>query len=282
MNISEIHPFIRYAHYIPIGKDADYKSTIPYDHRFFYMYEGTAAILTDKECYILNKGDVLIIPSGNKYRLLPPEENAVYLALNFDYTQSNITLKKPIPPAEFDIFDSHLVLERLEELNVPVFNEVTCIRKMKKISSSLSRIEYEYTQKLLYFEDIIANIMAELLLECVREQHGREYKGSKEIIGIVIGYINENIEKPLSNKIIGEALNLHPNYISKLMKISTGLPLHRYLMQTRVYRSIELLTEGKYTVSEIAELCGFCDIYHYSKLFKKIIGIPPSEYKKTV
>lgn len=282
MNVSKINPFIRYAHYIPIGKDANYKSTIPYDHRFFYMYEGTAEIETDKECYRLNKGDVLIIPSGNKYLLLPPKDKAVYIALNFDYTQSNIKLKKPIPPVESDIFDSQLILERLEELNVPVFNEVTCIRKMKKISSSLSRIIHEYTQKLLYFEDIIANIMAELLLECVREQHGQKYTGSKEVTGIVIGYINENIEKNLSNKIIGEALNLHPNYISKLIKLSTGLPLHQYLMQARIYHSIELLTEGKHTVSEIAELYGFCDIYHYSKLFKKIIGIPPSEYKRTI
>ena len=73
MNISKIHPFIRYAHYIPIDRNADYKPTIPYDHRFFYMYEGTAQIWTEEEQYILNKGDVLIIPSGNKYQLLTPQ-----------------------------------------------------------------------------------------------------------------------------------------------------------------------------------------------------------------
>lgn len=278
MNISEIHPFIRYAHYIPIGKDAGYKCTIPYDHRFFYMYDGAARIQTDKELYLLNKGDVLIIPSGNKYRLLPPDNNAVYIALNFDYTQSNIRQQKPIPPVEADTFDSQLILEKPEDFNIPVFNEVTYISGMKKISSRLSRIEREYSQKLLYFENIISNIMAELLLECARAQHGQRYKGSNEIASIVIGYINENLGRPLSNKTIGEALKLHPNYISKLIKISTGLPLHQYLLRTRVYHSIELLAEKKLTVSEIAEQCGFCDIYHYSKSFKKIIGIPPSQY----
>lgn len=278
MNISKIHPFIRYAHYIPIDRNADYKPTIPYDHRFFYMYEGTAQIWTEEEQYILNKGDVLIIPSGNKYQLLTPQSKAVYIALNFDYTQSNVTLKKPIPPVEFNFFDSHYVLENLEELKVPVFNEVTYIREMKKFSSRLSRIEREYSQKLLYFEDITANILSELLLECLREQQGQKYNGNKEIANIVIGYINENIDKQLSNKIIGKALNLHPNYISKLIKISTGLPLHRYLMRTRVYHSIDLLAEKKHTISEIAQLCGFCDIYHYSKTFKKIMGIPPSKY----
>lgn len=278
MNISEIHPFIRYAHYIPIGRDAGYKCTIPYDHRFFYMYDGSAAIQTEKGCCLLDKGDVVIIPSGNKYQLLPPENKAVYIALNFDYTQSNIKRQKPIPPVEADTFDSKLILEKPEDFNIPVFNEVTYISGMKKFSSRLSRIEREYSQKLLYFEDIISNILAELLLECARTQHGQKYKGSKETASVVIGYINENLGRPLSNTAIGEALKLHPNYISRLIKISTGLPLHQYLLRTRVYHSIELLTEKKLTISEIAEQCGFCDIYHYSKSFKKIIGIPPSQY----
>lgn len=277
MNISKIHPFIRYAHYIPIGSDADYKCTIPYDHRLFYMYDGSADIQTDKGVYTLVKGDVLIIPSGNKYRLLPPRDKAVYIALNFDYTQSNSKQQKPIPPVEADTFNSKLILEKTGDVNIPIFNKVTYVSGMKKFSSRLTRIEHEYSQKLLYFEDITSNILAELLLECARAQLGQN-KGSREIASIVIGYINENIERPLSNKIIGEALMLHPNYISKLIKIATGLPLHQYLLRARVYRSVELLTENQLTVSEIAEQCGFCDIYHYSKVFKKIMGMPPSKY----
>lgn len=278
MNISEIHPFIRYAHYIPIGSDADYKCTIPYDHRLFYMYNGSADIETEKALYSLAKGDVLIIPSGNKYRLLPPENNAVYLALNFDYTQTNSKHQTPIPPVEADTFNSQLILEKSGDFNIRGFNEITYIRGMKKISSSLTHIEREYSQKLLYFEDITSNILAELLLECARAQLGQKYQGGREIASIVIGYINENISKPLSNKAIGEALMLHPNYISRLIKITTGLPLHQYLLRARIDRSIELLSEKKLTISEIAEQCGFCDIYHYSKTFKKIIGISPSEY----
>ena len=279
MNISEIHPFIRYAHYIPIAEDADYKPTIPYDHRFFYVYEGSASIQTDKKCYHLNKGDVLIIPSGNKYHLLPPENKAVYIALNFDYTQLNTKIKNPIPPVEVDIFNSKLILEKSEDVDISVFNEVTYISGMKNFSSRLTRIEREYSQKLLYFEDVISNIFADLLIECVRAFRRQEYKGNKETVSVVIGYINENISKPLSNKKIGEALMLHPNYISKLIKVSTGMPLHQYLLKTRIYHSIELLSEKRLTISEIAEQCGFCDIYNYSKSFKKIIGIPPSKYE---
>ena len=100
-------------------------------------------------------------------------------------------------------------------------------------------------------------------------QHGQKYKGSNEIANIVIGYINENLGRPLSNKTIGEELKLHPNDISRLVKISTCLLLHQYLMRTRVYHSIELLTENKHTVSEISELCGFCECKCQAKMYKK-------------
>lgn len=277
MEIEKVHPFIRYAHYIPVDKHSSYGTMIPCDHRFFYLYDGTADIETDEGCQTLNKGDVLIIPSGNRYRILTPQDKAVYIAINFDYTQSNINLQTPIPPVEVNRFNSKLILEKSADISV--FNKVTYISGMKNFSSRLTRIEREYSQKLLYFEDVISNIFADLLIECVRAIRRQEYKGSKEVASIVIGYINENISRPLSNKEIGEALMLHPNYISKLVKITTGLPLHQYLLRTRVYHSIELLTEKKLTISEIAEQCGFCDIYHYSKSFKKIIGIPPSKYE---
>ena len=277
MEIEKVHPFIRYAHYIPVDKHSAYVTMIPCDHRFFYLYDGAADIETDEGRQTLNKGDVLIIPAGNRYRILTPQDKAVYIAINFDYTQLNINLQTPIPPVEVSRFNSKLILEKSADISV--FNKVTYISGMKNFSSRLTRIEREYSQKLLYFEDVISNIFADLLIECVRAIRRQEYKGSKEVASIVIGYINENISRPLSNKEIGEALMLHPNYISKLVKITTGLPLHQYLLRTRVYHSIELLTEKKLTISEIAEQCGFCDIYHYSKSFKKIIGIPPSKYE---
>ena len=84
----------------------------------------------------------------------------------------------------------------------------------------------------------------------------------------------------LTNKIIGENFNLHPNYISSIMKVYTGIPLHQYILKARISHSIDLISEKKYSLTEIAEKCGFSDIYHYSKSFKKIIGISPGAYNK--
>lgn len=279
MDISKAHPFVRYAHYIPITPNSSYILSIPYDHRIFYMYDGSARIQTDDKIYDLNKYDMLIIPAGSRYRLLPTDRhNAVYIALNFDITQTNINQKAPIPPTAADKFNLGLMSENPQNLVSSLLDKITYIPGAKDFSSRLNRIEREYAQKLLYYEDVISNILAEILLECLRINENQNFKGNKDITKTVIGYINENYSRPISNQSIGNALKLHPNYISKLVKAATGFPLHQYIIKVRISHSMELLSEKKYAVSEIAELCGFCDIYHFSRIFKKIVGVSPSKY----
>ena len=281
MHFTDIRPFIRYVHYVPLGKISQYPDTIPYDNRLFYMYKGTASIKTTNECYTLNEGDILLIPSGHRYRLLPSENTSSYIAVNFDYTQANIEKHNVIYPAEADKYNRSLKLEEVSFKDTPQLNSIVCIRGMREVAGKLVRIEQEYSEKLLYSEFITSNTMSELLFECARKLNGQNHKENKEIVGMIIGYINDNIEKKLSNKIIAENFNLHPNYISSVMKIYTGIPLHQYLLKARISRSIDLISEQKYSLTEIAEKCGFSDIYHYSKSFKKIIGVSPGTYNKS-
>ena len=48
----------------------------------------------------------------------------------------------------------------------------------------------------------------------------------------------------------------------------------------KLNRAAELITEGKHTVSEIADMTGFSTLSHFSKSFKKQFGVSPSEYGK--
>ena len=123
-----------------------------------------------------------------------------------------------------------------------------------------------------------SKVFAEILIECARTVYTQRFKGNGETISSIMSYVNENYHQNLTNQKIGEVFNLHPNYISSLIKIFTGMPLHQYLMHIRISRSIEMLETKAYSINEIAEKCGFCSIYHYSKTFRKLMGIPPSKY----
>ena len=146
------------------------------------------------------------------------------------------------------------------------------------MSARLIKLEQEFSHKLLYFENIISKLFAEILYECARSIHNEIHNSNREISKIVIEYINENFDKPLSNKYIGQEFNLHPNYVSGLVKAATGMPMHQYIIIKRVSNSVDMLNTKRYTINEIAKRCGFCDIYHYSKTFKRIMGVSPSMF----
>ena len=78
-----------------------------------------------------------------------------------------------------------------------------------------------------------------------------------------------------------EYFGFHKNYISTMIKEYTGMPLHRYLNRVRISHALDMLNDGDIPIGEIARLCGFCDIYYFSRYFKSAVGVSPSEYRRT-
>lgn len=99
--------------------------------------------------------------------------------------------------------------------------------------------------------------------------------------------INKNVSNPtfyLETEI--KKLPLNYDYIRKLFKKETGATPHDYLLKQRMELAAQLLTGGianrysKYTVSQIAEACGFTEPLYFSRVFKKYYGVAPSDYAK--
>lgn len=79
-------------------------------------------------------------------------------------------------------------------------------------------------------------------------------------------------------------LPLNSDYVRKLFKSEVGITPHDYLMDLRMNLASQLILSGmsnqysKYSVSQIAEMCGFAEPLYFSRVFKKKFGVPPSEY----
>lgn len=81
-------------------------------------------------------------------------------------------------------------------------------------------------------------------------------------------------------------LPLNYDYVRKLFKKEVGETPHAYLLRLRMELAAQFLTSGitnrysKYTVSQIAEACGFAEPLYFSRVFKKYYGVSPSAYGK--
>ncbi len=98
------------------------------------------------------------------------------------------------------------------------------------------------------------------------------------LVNAIISYINENYMEDISLEKISRNMYLSPVYISKVFKDETGESPINYLIKTRLDKARDLLEQGNMTIKEIAKNVGYNDAYHFSKLFKKYYGYPPSKH----
>lgn len=278
MFFSEIHPFVRYVYFLHINPTDVYSTKRPLDNRLFFMYSGTLDILVENRRYTLTDGDALIIPSGFKYRLISVQKKATCIGVNFDYTKNNASKSKPIVPMEEKSFIPSMQLEVVKFEDSGEFNSEAFIKNARSVTSKFLDLESEYSCRRLHSELITSGLLTEILTTFFRMMREKE-KSNETFIRIVLDYIKKNLSKPISNTDVAAAFNMHPNYISTLVKSYTGMSLHKYLLHLRIHRALDLLKSDIATVGEVAEKCGFVDIYHFSKAFKKIVGVCPSKYR---
>lgn len=95
-----------------------------------------------------------------------------------------------------------------------------------------------------------------------------------------ISYIQLNLNQELSVTFLAERANLHTDYFSRLFQQYTGERPVKYIQEKRIERAQYLMVTTQMTYSEIATQTGFENVFYFSKIFKKITGMSPGNYKK--
>lgn len=95
----------------------------------------------------------------------------------------------------------------------------------------------------------------------------------------VYNYIRENFSKPISLAKISKVAHMSPFSFSRFFKKNCGAGFVEYLNSVRMNKACHLLRETEYQISDISAGCGFNTISNFNKLFKKIEGMSPRNYR---
>ncbi|MEG2324400.1 MAG: helix-turn-helix domain-containing protein [Anaerovoracaceae bacterium] len=106
------------------------------------------------------------------------------------------------------------------------------------------------------------------------------YTGTSVIIGKAVDYINEFYSKSLTLASTAKAMHTNSSYLSSLFKKEMGISFSQYLTQVRLNYSMKLLAETHLSMTEIGMNAGFSEQSYFTKVFKDIIGMTPSQYRK--
>ena len=105
-------------------------------------------------------------------------------------------------------------------------------------------------------------------------------KGYQFIIQKAEKLIEEHYMEELSVQQVAAQLHLSPGYLSTLMKRYTRMSFVEYMTSVRIKHAKSYLRKSGFRVYEIAELVGYPDQFYFSRIFKRVTGRSPAEYRK--
>lgn len=106
-------------------------------------------------------------------------------------------------------------------------------------------------------------------------QEGKNYS-----IEFAKEYIEEHYFEPLTLNMVADKVGITPAYLSSIFSQHMGVTLIDYLNEIRIEHACVYLKQNYFKTYEVAYKVGFRDEKYFSKVFRKVKGMSPSEYKK--
>lgn len=104
----------------------------------------------------------------------------------------------------------------------------------------------------------------------------------RETLSIVLDYIKNHYSEDISVDKLAFATKISRDYLCKVFMNELNTIPSSYIVRYRVYESLYLLSNTDYTIAKISNMVGFYDQFHFSKSFKKVLGMTPSQYRKNL
>jgi AraC family transcriptional regulator len=96
---------------------------------------------------------------------------------------------------------------------------------------------------------------------------------------LVVDFIHGHLNQDLRLAELAALAGMSPHYFAQLFRQSTGQTPHRYVLLQRVERAKRLLRNGRLSALEIGLTLGFADASHFSKVFRRMVGVTPSAFR---
>ncbi|MGW9526580.1 AraC family transcriptional regulator [Paenibacillus terrae] len=234
-------------------------------HELVLVTEGLGSIVIGGKKYSLKQGMLFYIGSGVLHSLEPDSnEPPHFLTVHFSYARVNLN------DGKWDITDEPrmLPLHPAQEL-----------KDAYSVQDLFHKLVDSWNAKLPGYELMTRTLLQQLFIsisQSVRKQHWNDSNARK--VEKIIQYMHQHINSKVTLTELSEMVQLAPTYLSRTFKETTGYAVIEFFNKIKIDKAKELLIEGDKKVKEVAQALGFTDEFYFSRLFKRMEGISPSEY----
>lgn len=133
------------------------------------------------------------------------------------------------------------------------------------------------------FEELLTYHLRQLFIlihRCIENKPKNKTTYLMEEMEQAVRYFHENYNKPISIEEYAESQHMSVSWFIRNFKEYTQATPAQYILSLRITNAQSLLESTSYNVTEIAEIIGYDNPLYFSRLFKKQIGVSPSEFRK--
>ena len=203
----------------------------------------------------LQKGDVLFIPQGT------------------------VRSGRNHPDGPHQKYSAHFHILNPEPFPIPQMQHYYKVRTrhFDYMSQRFSVLTQQWLGRLSHYPIICQGILLEILGYMGQEADMRIYSPAKlKLVKHIQAFLIDHYREAISISQLAEICGRSPNYITQTYKEVTGLTPISYVHHLRMQTAVELLTSSRITIREVSDYLGYSDQSHFNRMFKKIMGYPPS------
>ena len=233
---------------ISYGKRIDFPLHLHRSFEFYVQVKGNAYITVDEKTYLLQSGQaVLIFPYQlHSYKSNDGDSEIILGFFSPEMVSEFYKTRHGFIP-ENNVFD----------FNIEIANTSNVFLK-KALAYKICGL-FDTDRKYFYKDKTDIDLAKSILL-----------------------YIEKNFSKKCSLKDVSDYVGYDYSYISKLFKRKLGITLKSYVNRLRIQRAVNLLKNTDNSVLDIAFECGFGCLRSFDREFFSVIGLKPTEYRKSV
>ena len=229
-----------------------------------YFTQGKAITACNLQEYEVKKGSIVLINGNELHTGIISQFDSAFYCIQFDpnFFHNLIGDKYVLFKNIIEDDDCTKLLDRLVEISSKK-SSITNIVESKKLA-------YEFI--ILLTERHTKNILGE-------EDYKKQFK-KLDTFHHIVDYLDKNYMEDLSVADIATHFNMSTSYFAHFFKQYGQKSVIEYVNETRILHAKNFLEKEDIPISEIALRIGFSDINYFSRKFKAITGMTPTEYKK--
>jgi AraC-like DNA-binding protein len=212
------------------------------------------------DCLILKRAELLYIPAGT---MRSSENDTDVLHQKYAVIfQPNETIQEQLP-----FLDNNR-------------NQIIPSNSFEYVKQRFASLYQHWVERQPYYEILTTGIFLEILSHVQREASTKHISPIKiKIAHYLKDYLIKHYRTSIKIDDLAKLVDRSPNYVISLFKELTGQTPLEYMLHLRISKAHELLLQTRMTNGEIAEYLGFYDSSYFFRIFKRVMGYPPSSIR---